>query len=41
VYVTDPHAHDLTIDQAEVLHGALGELLILARNAGLVRPEAA
>lgn len=32
-YVTDPHAHDLTIDQTEILHHALGELLAQARHA--------
>lgn len=32
-YITDPHAHDLTIDQAETLHRALGELLRQARHA--------
>ncbi|HSW66086.1 MAG TPA: hypothetical protein VLI54_03030 [Bacillota bacterium] len=26
-YITDPHAHDFTIDQAEALHRALGQLL--------------
>jgi hypothetical protein len=29
---TDPHAHDLTITQAETLHQALGYLLALART---------
>jgi hypothetical protein len=29
--ITDPHAHDLTLDQAEILHQALGYLLSLAR----------
>lgn len=27
IYVTDPHGHDLTVGQAEILHAALGELL--------------
>jgi hypothetical protein len=30
VYVEEPHAHDLTVAQAEVLHQALGYLLSLA-----------
>jgi hypothetical protein len=32
VFATDPHAHDLTITQAETLHQALGYLLALART---------
>jgi hypothetical protein len=30
VYVEEPHAHDLTVAQAEVLHRALAYLLSLA-----------
>jgi hypothetical protein len=30
IYITDPHEHDLTVDQARLLHQALGELLTLA-----------
>jgi len=36
-FVTDPHAHDLTIVQAETLHQALGELLERSRHAGTRR----
>jgi hypothetical protein len=30
--ITDPHAHDLTVAQAEVLYQALGYLLSLTRG---------
>jgi hypothetical protein len=32
LYIIDPHARDLTVDQAATLHNKLGELLVLARS---------
>jgi hypothetical protein len=32
IYVTDPHEHDLTIEQARLLYQALGELLTQAKG---------
>jgi hypothetical protein len=41
VYVEDPHAHSLSLEQAQVLHGALGYLLAIARESsqGLVQAK--
>jgi hypothetical protein len=32
VYIDEPHAHDLTLDQAKELHKRLGDLLAQARR---------
>jgi len=32
MYITDPHAHDLTMEQAATLYDMLGELLALTRS---------